>query len=175
MLNSISLFAVETQTILIYVLLAVVIIAFLVLPMISNRKKQKEVNDMYNTINIGDEIMTIGGIMGKVVALTTHESGEKLMTIETGDGSTMTFTIQALRLNYTRTKQRQAELAAQKQAELEAKANKHKDKEADEKAEQPQEQPQGQSEATEQPDEQSEAKPEETAEKKGSDDNPGQN
>ena len=109
-----------------WVLLAVLIIFIFVMPMFSNRKKQKEVNDMFNSIEVGDEIMTIGGIMGKVIALSTHESGEKLMVIETGEGgekTVMTFTVQALRLNYTKNKQRQAQLAKEK-AERDAAKNK---------------------------------------------------
>lgn len=132
MLNSINLLAVEAGQIVLWVLIGLLLVAMIVMPMFSNRKRQKEVNEMLNTIDVGDEIMTLGGIMGTVVALYTHESGEKLMTIETGEGekkSTMTFTIQALRLNYTKTKQRQAALAAQKQAELEAKANKSSNEE----------------------------------------------
>ncbi|MCH5164545.1 MAG: preprotein translocase subunit YajC [Clostridiales bacterium] len=100
-----------------WIILALLVVVMIVMPMFSNRKRQKEVNEMLDTINVGDEIMTIGGIMGKVVELKTHESGEKLMVIETGEGNnkmTMTFTIQALRLNYTKTKHRQEQLAKEK-------------------------------------------------------------
>ena len=104
------------------VIIVLMILVLFVMPMLNNRKRQKEVNEVFDSLSVGDEIMTIGGIMGKVIALRTHESGERLMVIETGEGenkTTMTFTIQAIRLNYTRTKTRQAELAKQK-AEREA-------------------------------------------------------
>ena len=112
---------------LIYVLLAVVLVVMIVMPMFTNRKKQKEVNEMFESLGVGDEIMTIGGIMGKVVELYDHSSGEKLMVIETGDGTKMTFTVQALRLNYTKTKMRQEQLAKEKAEREAAKAaGKHK-------------------------------------------------
>ncbi len=109
------------------VLLVLMIVLLFVLPMVSNKKRQKEANDIFDGISVGDEIMTIGGIMGKVVALTTHESGEKLMVIETGEGAgktTMTFTVQACRLNYTKNKLRQEQLAKEKAEREAAKAEK---------------------------------------------------
>lgn len=131
MFNIVNLLAIETSQIFLYVVIALLVVAMIVVPMFTNRKKQKEVNDMYDSLSVGDEIMTIGGIMGTIVELKTHESGEKLMVIETGEGkdkATMTFTIQALRLNYTRTKRRQEELAKEK-AEKEAAKNKPEEQE----------------------------------------------
>lgn len=109
------------------VLLVIMIVLLFILPMVSNKRRQKEANDIFDGISVGDEIMTIGGIMGKVVALTTHESGEKLMVIETGEGAsktTMTFTVQACRLNYTKNKLRQEQLAKEKAEREAAKAEK---------------------------------------------------
>ncbi len=47
----------------------------------SSKKQEKEQNDMRNNLTVGDEITTIGGIIGKVVSIkeetcvieTTHE------------------------------------------------------------------------------------------------------
>lgn len=123
----------------IIILIVVLMVALLVVPMFTNRKRQKEANEMLSGIEVGDEIMTLGGIMGTVVALSTHESGEKLMTIETGEGdnkSQMTFTVQALRLNYTKVKLRQERLAQEKAEKEAAKlAAKDKDNQAEVKAE----------------------------------------
>ncbi len=120
-----------TTTIVWIVVIVLMIVVLFVMPMLSNRKRQKEANEVLDSLAVGDEIMTIGGIMGRIVSLDTHESGEKLMTIETGDGAnktTMTFTVQALRLNYTKTKQRQEQLAKEKAAKAAAKNDKsHKD------------------------------------------------
>jgi len=43
------------------------------------RKKEKSRKQMQDSIKVGDEIMTIGGIMGKVVNIKDNE-----ITIETG-------------------------------------------------------------------------------------------
>ena len=43
-------------------------------------KKKKEKENMLNAITLGDELTTIGGIMGKVVQVT-----EDTITIETGE------------------------------------------------------------------------------------------
>ena len=88
---------------------------------------------MLESLSVGDEIMTRGGVLGTIVELRTHESGEKLMVIETGSGAektTMTFTVQALLINYTKTKQHQEQLAKQK-AEKESKRSKDKAKESE--------------------------------------------
>ncbi len=113
-----------TQIVIGVIVVVLMIVVLFVMPMLSNRKRQKEANEVLDSLAVGDEIMTIGGIMGKIVELTTHESGEKLMVIETGEGAnktTMTFTVQALRLNYTKTKQRQEQLAKEKAARESAK------------------------------------------------------
>ena len=44
------------------------------------KKKQKKVEEMRKALAVGDEIVTIGGIMGKVVHVT-----EDNVTIETGE------------------------------------------------------------------------------------------
>ena len=82
MFNTLSLLAAEEggnngSMILMIVLIVVAILVIFVMPIFSNRKRQKEANEMLSSIEIGDEIMTLGGIMGTVVALSTHESGEK--------------------------------------------------------------------------------------------------
>ena len=44
------------------------------------KKKQKKVEDMRKALTVGDEIVTIGGIMGKVVHVTDDD-----VTIETSE------------------------------------------------------------------------------------------
>lgn len=44
------------------------------------KKKQKKVEDMRKALAVGDEIVTIGGIMGKVVHVTDED-----VTLETGE------------------------------------------------------------------------------------------
>ena len=62
----------------IYVLLFAALYFFLIRP---NSKKKKEEAQMRNSLEIGDEITTIGGIMGRVVAI---KDDEEAIIIETG-------------------------------------------------------------------------------------------
>ena len=64
------------------ILIWVVIIAFMYFFLIRpNSKKKKEEAEMRNSLEIGDEITTIGGIMGRVVAIKDDEDA---LIIETG-------------------------------------------------------------------------------------------
>lgn len=106
------------STIILVVLIVAIFAVTIIMPMFTGRKRQKEANEMLESLALGDEIMTRGGVLGTIVELKTHESGEKLMVIETGSGAektTMTFTVQALLINYTKTKQRQEQIAKQKE------------------------------------------------------------
>ena len=58
------------------ILLAVAMILVMVIP---QRKRDKKIQQMLEGIKVGDNIKTIGGIYGKVVAVK-----EDLITIETG-------------------------------------------------------------------------------------------
>ena len=49
---------------------------FLIRP---NSKKKKEEAQMRNSLEIGDEITTIGGIMGRIVAIKDDEDGAKIL------------------------------------------------------------------------------------------------
>lgn len=129
---------------LMWVLIGVLLIVMLVMPMFTNKKKQKEINDMFDSLKVGDEIMTIGGVMGTVVELKTHESGEKLMVIATGEGehkTLMTYTVQALRINYTKNKLKAAMAEREKQEKEAAKLAKSDKAQESEKVEQETEQP----------------------------------
>lgn len=57
--------------------LFVVFYFFLIRP---EKKRKKQLEDMRSAITVGDEIVTIGGIMGKVVQAT-----EETITFETGE------------------------------------------------------------------------------------------
>ncbi len=61
------------------------------------RKKQKEEKKMRENLQVGDEIITIGGIHGRVVSLK-----EDTMVIESlSDHSKLTFSRWALQANHT--------------------------------------------------------------------------
>ncbi len=50
-------------------LLLLVPIALIFFMMRSNKKQEKQVSDMRNSLQVGDEITTIGGIIGKIVSI----------------------------------------------------------------------------------------------------------
>ncbi len=65
------------STILMLVLMFVVFYFFFIRP---ENKKKKKVEDMRNSLCLGDEITTIGGMTGKIVQVT-----EDTVTFETGE------------------------------------------------------------------------------------------
>ena len=83
------------------------------------KKRQKEEQQMRDNIQVGDEITTIGGIMGRVV--TTKEDS---LIIETGaDRNKMKIARWAVQTNNTANEKLEAERAAAKEAaEAEKKA-----------------------------------------------------
>ena len=60
------------------VMLALVFVAFYFFGIRPQKKQEREANDMRNALTIGDEITTIGGIIGRVVKIT-----EETVVIET--------------------------------------------------------------------------------------------
>ena len=57
------------------------------------KKQEKEVNEMRNSLGVGDEITTIGGIIGKVISIK-----EETVMIETGrDGTKIRILRSAIR------------------------------------------------------------------------------
>ena len=66
------------SSILFLVIIFVVFYFFLIRP---ENKRKKKLNDMRNNISLGDEIVTIGGIMGKVVQVT-FETGEDRVRLQ---------------------------------------------------------------------------------------------
>ena len=64
--------------IIVYVAIFAALYFFMIRP---NSKKKKEEAQMRNSLEIGDDITTIGGIMGKVVAIKDEEDA---IIIETG-------------------------------------------------------------------------------------------
>lgn len=67
-----------------YVIMGVIvalIIGLFVWQTFSNKKKQKEAQEMVNSLKIGDKIKTIGGVCGYLVEVNDEEN---TITIETG-------------------------------------------------------------------------------------------
>ena len=62
------------------VVLFVALYFFMIRP---QKKQEKETNEMRNNLQVGDEITTIGGIIGKIVSIK-----EETVTIETSHDRT---------------------------------------------------------------------------------------
>ena len=66
------------------IIILVVMFAAMYFLMIRPQKKQeKQVNEMRNNLQVGDEITTIGGVIGKIVSIK-----EETITIETSHDRT---------------------------------------------------------------------------------------
>ena len=94
------------------------------------KKKQKEVQQMRDSIEVGDEITTIGGIVGRVVTVK-----EDSLIIETGaDRNKMKITRWAVSTNNTANEKLEAERAAAKEAQEAEKAARMEEAKAKSKA-----------------------------------------
>ena len=56
-------------TITMVLMLVVMFVAFYFFGIRPQKKQEKEANDMRNNLTVGDEITTIGGIIGKIVSI----------------------------------------------------------------------------------------------------------
>ena len=65
------------------ILLAVAMIAIVAIPMRKQKKQDAEIANMRNNLNVGDEVTTIGGIIGKIVSIK-----EETCVIETSRDGT---------------------------------------------------------------------------------------
>ena len=109
------------QIIILMVLLFVGMYFLMIRPQKKQQKKEQEIRE--NT-QVGDEITTIGGIVGKVVTVK-----EDSLIIETGaDKNKMKITRWAIQTNVTANEKIKAEREAAKAAALKAKEEKAKEK-----------------------------------------------
>lgn len=51
------------------ILMVVLVGGMLIFSIFSNKKQEKQQKDMLNNLQVGDEITTIGGIIGKIVSI----------------------------------------------------------------------------------------------------------
>ena len=91
--------AMQSSTIVMLVLLAVMVIVLIVLPMFTNSRRNKAINDLHSSLRAGDVIKTVGGIVGTILEIKEVGPLDKEMVIETGVDDkkcTMVFDIQAV-------------------------------------------------------------------------------
>lgn len=107
-----------------YIVLMVVLVAVMYFMMIRPQKKrQKEEQEMRSSLEIGDEIITIGGIVGKVVTIREED-----LIIETGaDRNKMKIQRWAVNTNVTKTEQHKKEVEKAREAAKEKKSKKKND------------------------------------------------
>lgn len=108
-----------------YIVLMVVLVAVMYFMMIRPQKKrQKEEQEMRSSLEIGDEIITIGGIVGKVVTIREED-----LIIETGaDRNKMKIQRWAVNTNVTKTEQHKKEVEKAREAAKEKKEAKKAEK-----------------------------------------------
>ncbi len=101
------------------IIMVVVMVGMMFITNRSQKKKQKEEQEKRDNVQIGDEITTIGGIMGRVVTVK-----EDTLVIETGaDRNKMKIAKWAISTNNTAVEKAEAERkAAAEAAEAEKKA-----------------------------------------------------
>lgn len=74
------------SNVVVYVILIVMVLAMLILPYFTNKKRNQQYMDMISGIKVGDLVKTAGGIIGKVTKIT--DKGEiKTIILETGSKS----------------------------------------------------------------------------------------
>lgn len=106
------------------IMFVLVIVFFYFLMIRPQKKKDKEQKEMRESIQIGDEIMTIGGIVGIVVKKT-----EDTVVIETGgDKSKLRIKMWAIQENITVSEKAAAAKEARTKAMIETQQNKKKNK-----------------------------------------------
>ena len=105
------------------IIMMVVLIVIMYFMMIRPQKKrQKEEQEMRSSLEIGDEIITIGGIVGKGVTIREQD-----LVIETGaDRTKMKIQRWAVNTNVTKTEQHKKEVEAAREAAKQKKAAKGK-------------------------------------------------
>ena len=109
----------STSGIIMMVVLIVIMYFMMIRP---QRKRQKEEQEMRSSLEIGDEIITIGGIVGKVVTIREQD-----LVIETGaDRTKMKIQRWAVNTNVTKTEQHKKEVEAAREAAKQKKAAKGK-------------------------------------------------
>lgn len=94
------------------ILMVVLLVVMYFVTVRPQRKRQKEEQEMRNSLEIGDEIITIGGIVGKVVTIREED-----LVIETGaDRTKMKIQRWAVNTNKTKMEQHRKEVEAAKEA-----------------------------------------------------------
>ena len=128
----------------VYVALLVAVVALLIFPLFTQKKRNKQFSEMVHGLEVGDEVKTIGGIMGKIVKIVKENGMAKSVIIESGLGSnksTLEFDVTCIAYSLTEHAAPAEEVKAEKEekteetpAEVEAKEEKTEEKKPAKKA-----------------------------------------
>ena len=96
-LNVISLLGatINPTSIVLYVLLALMVVALLVFPTISRRRQMKEFSQMMDNLSVGDKIMTNTGMIGTIKKINRKTDGITFL-LETGEKTVIEFDVGAI-------------------------------------------------------------------------------
>ena len=64
---------------------------FYVALILPQRRRQRQMQELRDSVVVGDQIRTIGGILGRVISIDGDEA-----TIDVGGGTTLTLTVRAI-------------------------------------------------------------------------------
>lgn len=104
----------------IMIVFMVFIIGYFAILMRKDKKQQQSEKDMRDSVKVGDEVLTIGGVVGRVVTVK-----EESVDIETGaDRTKIRFTRSAIAKNITADKKAEEIKQAKMKAATEAKSKK---------------------------------------------------
>ena len=96
-MNIINLMAanIPTSSIVLYVVLALMVIAMLVFPTISRRRQMKDFAQMMDNLSVGDQIMTNTGMIGTIKKINRKADGMTFL-LETGEKTVIEFDVGAI-------------------------------------------------------------------------------
>lgn len=91
MINLICAEPMSASSIVLWVVMIVALVFMLVFPTITQKKRNKEYQQMLQGIHVGDTVRTAGGVIGRVVRIT--KKGEiTTVTLETGSKNEKSYT-----------------------------------------------------------------------------------
>ena len=107
-------------TIIIYAVLIVVLLAMLIMPYFTQKKKNQEFIKMLDAMKVGDLVKTAGGIIGRITKIT--DKGDiKTVILETGSKTEKSYMEFDMSMIYCVLKSTKAEEVAEEKVETEAK------------------------------------------------------
>ena len=79
--------AADTSQIIMIVILGVFFVGMILMSVIPQRKQKKKMQDMMDSLSVGDRVMTIGGFVGTIVEIN-KDSDHFLINVGTDDAPT---------------------------------------------------------------------------------------